>query len=70
MSGEGPRLEALEFKVAHLERSLAELSDVLARQQRELDGLRERHRQLLARLAEWESPTGASADGHEPPPHY
>ena len=70
MSGEGPRLEALEFKVAHLERALAELSDVLARQQRELDGLRGRHAQLLARLAEWETPTGASGDGHEPPPHY
>ncbi len=70
MSGDGPRIEALEFKVAHLERALAELSDVLARQQRELDAARERHRQLLARLAEWETPTGASADGHEPPPHY
>jgi SlyX protein len=70
VSGDSQRIEALEFKVAHLERALAELSDVLARQQRELDAMRERHRQLLARLAEWETPTGASADGHEPPPHY
>jgi len=64
------RVEALEFKLAHLERSLAELSDVLARQQRELDQVRERHRQLLTRLAEWESPAGANADGYEKPPHY
>ena len=70
MSGDGQRLEALEFKVAHLERALAELSDVLARQQRELHGVRVRHGQLLARLADWETPAGASADGHEPPPHY
>jgi SlyX protein len=70
VSDDGQRIEALEFKVAHLERALLELSDVLARQQRELDVVRERHARLLARLAEWEGPTGASADGYEPPPHY
>ena len=42
------RIDALEFKVAHLEQALQELSDVVYRQQRELDSLRDRNQLLLA----------------------
>jgi len=56
--------------VAHLEHAQGQLSAVLARQQRELDEARARLKALVERLAEWEPPTGASADGFEKPPHY
>lgn len=64
------RLEALEFKVAHLERGLQELSDVVARQQRELDALTARTRVLEERLRELRDLAPAAAEADEVPPHY
>ncbi len=69
VTGSDSRLEALEFKVAHLERALQELSDVLYRQQRELDALRERGQQLLAQLQQLED-RAADPNAVEIPPHY
>ena len=66
---EADRIEALEFKVAHLERALQELSDVLYRQQREIDGMLELNRQLTSQLEQLEA-RGADADSVEIPPHY
>jgi uncharacterized coiled-coil protein SlyX len=63
------RIEALEFKVAHLERALQELSDVLYRQQREIDGMLELNRQLTSQLEQLET-RGADAGSVEIPPHY
>jgi SlyX protein len=63
------RIEALEFKVAHLERALQELSDVLYRQQRELDALRERSQNLYEQLQQLDD-RGADPTGVEIPPHY
>jgi SlyX protein len=63
------RVERLEFKVAHLEKALQELSDVLYRQQRELDALRERGRELLEQLQQLED-RGADPNRVEIPPHY
>jgi uncharacterized coiled-coil protein SlyX len=62
------RLEALEIKVAHLEKALHELSDVLYRHQRALDALEARHATLLERL----EGSGGSSSGteFEIPPHY
>jgi uncharacterized coiled-coil protein SlyX len=62
------RLETLEFKLAHLERAVQELSDVLYRQQLELDRVLEINRQLRNQVEELES--RASAGGVEIPPHY
>jgi uncharacterized coiled-coil protein SlyX len=63
------RIEALEFKVAHLERALQELSDVMYRQQREIDGMLELNRQLRNQVEQLET-RGADANSVEIPPHY
>jgi len=63
------RVESLEFKVAHLERSLQELSDVLYRQQRELDLLAHRNQRLVEQLEQLED-RGGDPTRVEIPPHY
>ena len=64
------RLEAVEEKLAHLERAVNELSDVVARQQKELDRATDRHQRLMDKLSAMESDFGASATADEKPPHY
>ena len=66
---EADRIDALEFKVSHLERALQELSDVMYRQQREIDGMLELNRQLTSQLEQLET-RGADASSVEIPPHY
>ncbi len=63
------RIETLEIKLAHLERALQELSDVIYRQQQQLDAANERHQRLLDRLAADASPA-EPASQFEIPPHY
>ena len=63
------RIETLEFKVAHLERALQELSDVLYRQQLELDSVRDTNRQLIEQLQR-QGGDGADGNREEIPPHY
>jgi len=65
-----PRIEAIEEKLAHLERAVNQLSDVVARQQKELDRALERNQRLQVKLAALESESGASATAYEKPPHY
>jgi SlyX protein len=67
--GETNRIEALEFKVAHLERALQDLSDVMYRQQREIDGMLELNRQLRDQVEQLET-RGADGTSVEIPPHY
>jgi len=69
MSNAG-RFEIIESKLAHLEHAVNALSDVMARQQRELDLTRERLKVLAERLAGVEAPQGASPSAEEKPPHY
>jgi uncharacterized coiled-coil protein SlyX len=64
------RIEALEIRIAHLERSIQQLSDALYRQQRELARVVERNRQLLAELETAADPLGDAATRVEIPPHY
>jgi len=64
------RLEQIEEKLAHLERAVNELSDVVARQQKELDRATDRHQRLMDKMAAMESDFGASASAEEKPPHY
>jgi len=69
---EATRLESIEIKLAHLERAVGELSDALLHQQREIDILSARNRQLKDQLEALEAGGGASGDGDgfEKPPHY
>ena len=47
-----------------------ELSDVVARQQKDLDRALERNQRLMDKLAALESESGPSATAFEKPPHY
>jgi uncharacterized coiled-coil protein SlyX len=68
-TAESARLETLEFKIAHLERAVQELSDVVYRQQQQLDGALALHQRLRQQLDELEGRTG-DATPVEIPPHY
>ena len=63
------RVEAIEFKVAHLERALQELSDVVYRQQREIEALLDLQRRLREQIEDLEG-RRADPDVVEIPPHY
>jgi SlyX protein len=63
------RLETLEFKIAHLERTAQELSDVIYRQQQQIDAILDLNRQLASQLESLESKSGDSS-AEEIPPHY
>jgi SlyX protein len=63
-------IASIEEKLAFLERAVNELSDVVARQQKELDRATDRHQRLLDKLAAMESDWGPSATAEEKPPHY
>jgi len=63
------RLEAIEIKLAHLERSLQELGETVMRQQREIAALATRNRSLSDQM----QALGTGGDGaaqYEKPPHY
>ncbi|WP_439526506.1 SlyX family protein [Roseovarius mucosus] len=61
----------IEEKLAHLIRTVDDLSDVIARQDRELDRLRTRVEMLLAREAARQGESdGGVILGDERPPHY
>jgi uncharacterized coiled-coil protein SlyX len=63
------RVESLEIKVAHLERTLQELSDVLYRQQRRLDAHEARYQRLADRVEAAGEQAGPETK-FEIPPHY
>ena len=65
------RLEDLESAVAHLTRTIEDLSDITARQQSEIDGLTRRVQMLMELEAEREQAMGGGeivGDGR--PPHW
>jgi len=66
---ESHRLEAIEIKLAHLERSLQELGETVMRQQRAMDALLARHRTMQSQLEMLESGAPGS-NPLEKPPHY
>jgi len=69
MADADTRLETLEFKIAHLERATQELSDVIYRQQQQIDAILDLNRQLASQLESLESKSGDSST-EEIPPHY
>jgi len=63
-------LERLETKIAFLERANNELSDVVYRQQREIEGLRAKLDALAERVDAMHSQDEARSPEDERPPHY
>ncbi|KPP84249.1 MAG: SlyX protein [Rhodobacteraceae bacterium HLUCCA08] len=58
-------------RIAHLERDLADLSDVVARQDREIETLTRQVRMLMARAAEQELDAGGTVPlADRKPPHW
>jgi SlyX protein len=63
-------LERLETKIAYLERSNSELSDVVYRQHREIEALQARLESLAQRVSAMHSQEEARTPEDERPPHY
>lgn len=63
------RVEVLEEKVAHLIRAVEDLSDVLARREKELDRLSRLVGLLVEREAEREA-AGEAPEANVRPPHW
>ncbi|WP_166416962.1 SlyX family protein [Cochlodiniinecator piscidefendens] len=64
-------LMKLQELTAHLTRSVEELSDVVARQEKEITLLTNRVRMLMEREASREMETGGSIPmADQPPPHW
>jgi uncharacterized coiled-coil protein SlyX len=68
-NGGAARIEAVEFKLAHLERAVQELSDVIYRQQQQLDAVLALHQRLRQQVEEIDD-RSADASPVEIPPHY
>ena len=65
------RITALEEQIAHLIRTAEDLSDVVARQDREIDRLTRRVELLMSRDAEREIEAGGTVVlGDQKPPHW
>ena len=63
-------VERLELKLAFLERANAELSDVVYRQHKDLEALREGLRVLAEKLDSRQSTEPVRRPEDERPPHY
>ena len=63
-------LEQIQFKMAFLERANADLSDVVFRQQREIDALGRRIQDVSERLAAAVGEERERKAEEERPPHY
>ena len=61
---------ALEERIAHLTRGLDDLSDVVARQAREIERLAVRVALLMEREAEREAEGGGAPLADQRPPHW
>jgi uncharacterized coiled-coil protein SlyX len=64
------RLDAIEIKLAHLEHVLAELNDVVVRQQKEIQLALLRSRELKTQMEVMEAASGSATNSYEKPPHY
>jgi SlyX protein len=64
------RIEQLEVKVAFLEEANSQLSDMVYRQQQELEALRARLAEMTSRLDAAQSRMTEYTAEQEKPPHY
>lgn len=63
-------LTALQERIAHLERALEDISDIAARQSREIEVLQRRVQMLMEREADREIGAAAGPVPIDKPPHY
>jgi SlyX protein len=63
-------MEKLEEQIAHLMRTVEDLSDIVARQENEITTLTRRVHMLMQREGQREVSGGAVVMGDERPPHY
>jgi len=63
-------LERIELKIAFLEHANSELSDVVYRQQQEIESLRAQLAALIARFDTTQAEQTAYTPEQERPPHY
>jgi uncharacterized coiled-coil protein SlyX len=63
-------LELVQSKIAYLERSIAELSDVVFRQHKEIQLLETQLKAVRDRLDDGHSEDAARTTDQERPPHY
>ena len=63
-------MSVLEERMAHLIRAVDDLSDVVARQQAEIDCLTRRVAMLMEREAEREAAGEGAAEANQRPPHW
>ena len=63
-------LERIELKIAYLESANQELSDIVYRQQRDIDQLRAQMSTYQRQLEAWRSEQGDNVPLDERPPHY
>lgn len=66
----GDALERVELKIAYLERANTELSDVVYRQQQEIEELRAQLQALAERLDAIKAGSTTYTAEQERPPHY
>lgn len=64
------RIETMEERLAHLMRAVDDLSDMVARQGREIDVLTRRVALLMQREAEREAMAGEAPEANVRPPHW
>lgn len=64
------RIDAVEERLAHVMRTVDDLSDIVARQEKVIDRLTHRVQMLMERAAEAEAQGLGSADANVPPPHW
>ena len=64
------RTDQLEERISHLIRAVDDLSDVVARQSREIDTLTRRVQMLMQREAEREDMGLTAPEANVPPPHW
>ncbi len=65
-------MQRLEEKIAHLERTVDDLSTIIATQAEDIDTLKRRVEMLMRREGEREAASGSHTFGasEPPPPHY
>ena len=66
--GAGARIDALEARIAHQDRTIEDLNQAVLDQWKQIDALTRQVARLLGRIQEVEDGAGPPPD--RPPPHY